>query len=76
LIEILRSGPRRDSANVATVYERLTTAILRGELELEAIINQGALAAALDDGRTPLPEVLRMLQRDIFKTPLLRGRFQ
>jgi DNA-binding GntR family transcriptional regulator len=54
----------------------LTTAILRGELELGAIINQGAFAAAFDAGRTPLAEALRMLQRDIFRNPLLRGRSQ
>jgi DNA-binding GntR family transcriptional regulator len=58
------SAPRRDSANVATVHERLRTAILRGELEPGAIIPQGTLAAAFDAGRTPLREALRMLQRE------------
>jgi DNA-binding GntR family transcriptional regulator len=58
------SAPRRDSANVATVHERLRTAILRGELEPGAIIPQGSLAAAFDAGRTPLREALRMLQRE------------
>ena len=58
------SAPGRDSANVATVHERLRTAILRSELEPGAIIPQGTLAAAFDAGRTPLREALRMLQRE------------
>lgn len=58
------SAPGRDSANVATVHERLRTAILRGELEPGAIIPQGTLADAFDAGRTPLREALRMLQRE------------
>lgn len=58
------SAPGRDSANVATVHERLRTAILRGELEPGAVIPQGTLAATFDAGRTPLREALRMLQRE------------
>jgi len=58
------SATGRDSANVATVHERLRTAILHGELEPGAIIPQGTLAAAFDAGRTPLREALRMLQRE------------
>lgn len=58
------SATGRDSANVATVHERLRTAILRGELEPAAVIPQGTLAATYDAGRTPLREALRMLQRE------------
>lgn len=58
------SARGRDSANVATVHERLRTAILRGELEPGAIIPQGTLAATFEAGRTPLREALRMLQRE------------
>jgi len=58
------SARGRDSASVATVHERLRTAILRGELEPGAVIPQGSLAAAFDAGRTPLREALRMLQRE------------
>jgi DNA-binding GntR family transcriptional regulator len=56
--------PQRHSASVATVHERLRTAILRGELEPGATIPQGILATRFDAGRTPLREALRMLQRE------------
>jgi len=54
----------RDGQNVAAVYERLRTAILRGEIEAGATIPQARLASDLGAGRTPLREALRMLQRD------------
>ncbi|HKH10174.1 MAG TPA: GntR family transcriptional regulator [Rubrobacter sp.] len=46
------------------VYERLRTAILRGEIAAGATIPQAMLASDLGAGRTPLREALRMLQRD------------
>lgn len=64
MTETDRTAPARDGVNVATVHERLRTAILRGELEPGAIIPQGTLAAAFVAGRTPLREALRMLQRE------------
>lgn len=54
----------RDGQNVAGVYERLRTAVLRGEIEAGATISQAALARDLGTGRTPLREALRMLERD------------
>lgn len=54
----------RDGQNVGTVYERLRTAILRGEIGAGATIPQAKLAADFGAGRTPLREALRMLQRD------------
>ncbi len=54
----------RDGQNVGAVYERLRTAILRGEIEAGATVPQARLAGDLSAGRTPLREALRMLQRD------------
>ena len=54
----------RDGQNVSTMYERLRTAILRGEIVAGATIPQARLASDLGTGRTPLREALRMLQRD------------
>ncbi|HYZ46949.1 MAG TPA: GntR family transcriptional regulator [Actinomycetota bacterium] len=61
-----RSNPprARDGQNVGAVYERLRTAILRGEIEAGATVPQAMLADDLGAGRTPLREALRMLQRD------------
>lgn len=53
---------KRDGQNLAAVCEQLRTAILNGEIQPGASIPQGALAASLGAGRTPLREALRMLQ--------------
>lgn len=54
----------RDGQHVATVHERLRTAILRGEIAAGEATSQVTLARDLDVGRTPLREALRMLQRE------------
>jgi DNA-binding GntR family transcriptional regulator len=54
----------RDGQTVAAVHERLRSAILRGELEAGAVTTQELLARAVDTGRTPLREALRLLQRE------------
>jgi DNA-binding GntR family transcriptional regulator len=54
----------RDGQNVGAVYERLRTAILRGEIAAGAKVAQARLAGEFGAGRTPLREALRMLQRD------------
>ena len=59
------NSPRtRDGQNVGAVYERLRTAILRGEIEAGATVPQATLARDFGAGRTPLREALRMLERD------------
>ena len=59
------NSPRtRDGQGVGAVYERLRTAILRGEITAGATIAQATLAEDFGVGRTPLREALRMLQRD------------
>jgi DNA-binding GntR family transcriptional regulator len=59
----IRSGTR-DGLDVATIHERLRTAILRGDLEAGAITTQAMLASNFEAGRTPLREALRLLQRE------------
>lgn len=54
--------PKRDGQSVATVYARLRTAILKGQIEPGASIPLLVLAANVGAGRTPLREALRMLQ--------------
>ncbi len=54
----------RDGQSVGAVYERLRTAILRGEIGAGSRISQASLAEDFGAGRTPLREALRMLQRD------------
>jgi GntR family transcriptional regulator, rspAB operon transcriptional repressor len=61
---VAKTSRARDGQNVATVHERLRTAILRGEIEAGATIPQALLASDLGAGRTPLREALRMLQRE------------
>ena len=59
------NSPRtRDGQGVGAVYERLRTAILRGEIAAGATVPQATLAEDFGAGRTPLREALRMLQRD------------
>jgi DNA-binding GntR family transcriptional regulator len=55
---------RRDGQNVAVVYDRLRTAILRGDIEPGQPTSQVILARELGVSRTPLREALRMLQRE------------
>jgi DNA-binding GntR family transcriptional regulator len=47
-----------------TVYDRVRSAILEGELTPGAIMSQVALAEELEISRTPLREALRMLQSE------------
>ncbi|MBA3946851.1 MAG: GntR family transcriptional regulator [Herpetosiphonaceae bacterium] len=52
----------RDGQSVAALYDRLRTAILRGELVPGSSVSLPHLASLFGAGRTPLREVLRMLQ--------------
>ena len=54
----------RDGQSVATVHDRLRTAILRSEVEPGSSISQATLARDFGAGRTPLREALRLLQRE------------
>jgi DNA-binding GntR family transcriptional regulator len=57
-------GAKRDGQNVAVVYDRLRTAILRGDIQPGQPTSQVILARELGVSRTPLREALRMLQRE------------
>lgn len=53
-----------DEPGMAGVYRRVRDAILSGQLEPGAVVSQVRLAAELGVSRTPLREVLRMLERE------------
>src|SRR5690242_19751293 len=65
-----RAESRRDgeaageTTSFIDVYERLRGAILRGDFSADQEISQPQLARELGISRTPLREVLRMLQRE------------
>ncbi len=54
----------RDGQGVATMHDRLRTAILRGEVEPGSSISQATLTRDFGVSRTPLREALRLLQRE------------
>src|SRR5438309_9294220 len=49
---------------IARIHEQIRTAILRGDFRADEEISQVQLARDLGISRTPLREVLRMLQRE------------
>lgn len=53
-----------EEPGIAGVHRRVREAILSGQLEPGAIVSQVRLATELGVSRTPLREVLRMLQRE------------
>src|SRR5260370_27443333 len=66
----------RDGQNVAMAYDRLRTAILKGEIAAGAAPSQVVLARELGVSRTPLREALRLLEREglILSEPNRRAR--
>jgi DNA-binding GntR family transcriptional regulator len=66
----------RDGQHVATAYERLRNAILKGEIAPGAAPSQVALAGELGLSRTPLREAMRLLEREglIVSEPNRRAR--
>jgi DNA-binding GntR family transcriptional regulator len=54
----------RDGQNVALIHDRIRELILSGQLKAGATTTQVELGRALETGRTPLREALRMLQRE------------
>lgn len=66
----------RDGQHVATAYERLRSAILKGEIAPGAAPSQAALADELGLSRTPLREAVRLLEREglIVSEPNRRAR--
>ncbi len=66
----------RDGQNVAMAYDRLRSAILKGEIAAGAAPSQVVLARELGVSRTPLREALRLLEREglILAEPNRRAR--
>jgi DNA-binding GntR family transcriptional regulator len=66
----------RNGQHVATVYERLRKAILKGEIAPGATASPVALANQLGVSRTPLREALRLLEREglVLSEPNRRAR--
>lgn len=63
-VSVDASTKSRDGHHVASVHERLRSAILEGEIAAGETTSQATLADRLDAGRTPLREALRLLQRE------------
>lgn len=57
-------GGSRDAGSIAWIHSRVREAILSGELLAGEPINQVHLAAQLGVSRTPIREVLRLLERE------------
>lgn len=54
----------KDSGSIGWIYDRLRHWILSGRLQADSVMNQVHLAAELGVSRTPIREVLRMLERE------------
>lgn len=59
-----QTNPASRKVGISGMYQRVRNAILNGELEQGSVVSQVQLASELGVSRTPLREVLRLLERE------------